>query len=230
VKERGEAVPYPGVRERLSRLVSLARSHVAIVSGRAAASLVPLLGLDSTPEIWGSHGRERRSPDGRLSLFLPEPEAQCAIGDAHRIAAAAGFLPHLEPKPAGVAVHLRGANEETQSRVTRFVEDQWRPIADANRLDLMEFDGGFELRAPGRTKGSVVQELLDQCEIGAEDFAAYFGDDQTDEDAFRALGDRGLSILVRDDPRPSLAKCWIRPPDTLIQMLDIWADADTVKA
>jgi trehalose-6-phosphatase len=55
--------------------------------------------------------------------------------------------------------------------------------------------------------------------------AAYLGDDITDEDAFAALRTRGLTILVRQEPRPSHAAWWLRPPQELIAFLDAWIAA-----
>ena len=54
---------------------------------------------------------------------------------------------------------------------------------------------------------------------------AYLGDDQTDEDAFRAVGDigeKGLSVLVRTHVRETAADVWIKPPQQLIEFLENW--------
>jgi trehalose-6-phosphatase len=51
---------------------------------------------------------------------------------------------------------------------------------------------------------------------------AYLGDDLTDEDAFAAVGDRGLSFLVRGEARASNARYWLRPPEELLEFLDGW--------
>ena len=40
----------------------------------------------------------------------------------------------------------------------------------------------------------------------------YIGDDRTDEDAFRALEQRGIGILVSEEPRPTAAKYSLRDP------------------
>jgi trehalose-6-phosphatase len=54
---------------------------------------------------------------------------------------------------------------------------------------------------------------------------AYLGDDRTDEDAFHALRGRGLTVLVRDQPRPTLAEVQLRPPQELIQFFRDWLAA-----
>ncbi|HDZ13016.1 MAG TPA: hypothetical protein ENH53_12490 [Bacteroidetes bacterium] len=43
--EREQAVPYSGVREILNRLILSKQTQVVIISGRAIADLIPLLGL-----------------------------------------------------------------------------------------------------------------------------------------------------------------------------------------
>ena len=54
---------------------------------------------------------------------------------------------------------------------------------------------------------------------------AYLGDDRTDEDAFRALQGRGLTVLVRQELRPTSAELWLRPPDELMHFLNDWLSA-----
>ena len=38
---------------------------MAVVTGRPAAEILPLLSIEPTPEIWGLHGAERLYADGR---------------------------------------------------------------------------------------------------------------------------------------------------------------------
>jgi trehalose-phosphatase len=40
----------------------------------------------------------------------------------------------------------------------------------------------------------------------------YVGDDRTDEDAFRALGQCGVGILVSEQPRPTAARYSLKDP------------------
>jgi trehalose-6-phosphatase len=85
---------------------------------------------------------------------------------------------------------------------------------------LLGFDGGVELRPEGQGKAMVVRTVLDELGPGAS--IAYLGDDRTDEDAFGALADRGLAVLVRSEPRPTNAAAWIRPPEELRRFLGDW--------
>ena len=47
----------------------------------------------------------------------------------------------------------------------------------------------------------------------------YIGDDRTDEDAFRALEQRSIGILVSEEPRPTAASYSLRDPSEVQRFL-----------
>lgn len=221
--ERTEAVPYPGLRRRLEALLRAGHTRVAIISGRATEEVADLLGVEPCPEVWGSHGWERRLPDGTVEVGeLPEGadrQMDAAAGEAESL----GLEGRVERKPTGVAVHWRGLDEARTRELRSEVEARWGPLAEGSALELHGFDGGIELRAPGRDKGFAVDAIL--SEVSGDAVVAYLGDDWTDEDAFRALHGRGLRVLVRGELRPSEADVWLRPPDELFAFLDRWHES-----
>ncbi|MFH1277529.1 MAG: trehalose-phosphatase [Candidatus Eisenbacteria bacterium] len=218
--DRDRAFPYPGVRERLGTIGRDRSTRLVLISGRWTEDLIPLLGTRDPPEIWGSHGWERLLP-GEPVRIAPLEEAQVrGLAEADDWAAAAGFLGRCERKPAGLAVHFRGLPPGESKRLRARTERSLGSVAHAAGLEVHEFDGGIELRAPGRTKGLAVDTVLGEEPAGIP--AAYLGDDRTDEDAFRALAGRGLRVLVRTEERPTEADVWIRPPDELLRFLDRW--------
>lgn len=219
--ERDKAFPYPGVRELLAALVAAGHTRVVVISGRSIADLEALLGLDPLPELWGSHGWERRLADG--TYRPPELGAQAVAGlEAAQQAAAARGIDHaLERKPAGLALHWRGLDPSAAQALREEIGQLWAAIVLRHGLKVHQFDGGLELRVPGQDKGSAVRTLLEELEPNAA--IAYLGDDLTDEDAFRALDGRGLRVLVRPQPRPSAADLWLRPPEELLAFLERWA-------
>jgi trehalose-phosphatase len=219
---RDEAVPYPGVRERLEGLAAEPAGRVAIVSGRAVEHLAPLIGIDPLPEIFGSHGFEHRTVDGRLEQRQLGERAERGLEHARGWARAEGVEARLEVKPAGLALHWRGWPAEQIQQLDGRARPVWQRLADEHDLHLLAFDGGLELRARGADKGTVVRELLQEAVDGA--LAAYLGDDKTDEDAFEALAGQGLSVLVRDEPRGTAAERWLRPPEALLAFLDAWLE------
>jgi trehalose 6-phosphate phosphatase len=220
VEARDEAVPYPQARDLVAAIQADGGTRVIVISGRALRDLRPLLGLDPTPELWGTHGWERLFADGRVEAADPGRDAASALDRAADLAEALAPRGRVERKPASVAVHARGLAEVAGERLLEAVRGAWSPLLETVPLALHDFDGGVELRVSGRDKGTAVREILVEEPEGAA--VAYLGDDRTDEDAFEALGDRGLSVLVRSELRKSAADVWIRPPEELIAFLLEW--------
>ena len=223
--ERDQAVPYPGVRERVQALLEGERSRVVIVTGRALGEIDALLGVEPPPELWASHGWGHRGNGGEVQRFpLPEAAAR-GLDLARRSIKEQGLEAASESKPASIALHWRGEPAEIAEERERAARRAWAPIAEGHGLQLHPFDGGIELRAPGRDKGAAVREVLSSAP--PETAAAYLGDDLTDEDAFRALPEGALGVLVREESRPTDAGAWVRPPEGLLDFLDRWLAAET---
>lgn len=221
--ERMEAIPYEGVRERLTRLIASMKTRVVIVSGRWTRDLIPLLGLDTLPEIWGCHGAERLSADGAYSI-TPLPEHVVAgLVAAEEWARVEGLESFCERKPISVAFHWRGLPNAEAEDIKRRVTARFIHAAKIPSLELKDFDGGLELKYADITKARAVESLLE--EVSDKTPIAYLGDDMTDEDAFAALGNRGIRVLVRKERRTTAADLWIVPPKELLEFLDDWLRA-----
>ena len=69
-------------------------------------------------------------------------------------------------------------------------------------------------------KGKAVLWLLEDLHLERGKVRPiYIGDDRTDEDAFRALGRRGIGILVSEEPRPSAATYSLGNPSEVERFL-----------
>ncbi|MBD3170331.1 MAG: trehalose-phosphatase [candidate division Zixibacteria bacterium] len=218
--QRDKAVPYPGIRELLNGIIKKSKSRVVIISGRWTRDLIPLLNLDEKPEIWGSHGWERFYPDGRYEIAEMDEKALKGLADADKIIEDLKLTPWCEQKPGSLAIHWRGMNDKDIEILRERLLPLLNPIAFDSGLTVKEFDGGLELRVPGRDKGDAVNTILGEMNEGIP--TAYLGDDLTDEDAFNALKGRGYSILVRKEYRPTAADLWLKPPGELMSFLDQW--------
>lgn len=217
---RDRATPYPGVRTALNQLLLAGRTRIVIVTGRAAQTVPPLLGLDEPVEVWGSHGAERLLPDGTYLPSLLTPGIHTGLAEGRAWLEGAGLSDHCEEKLGSVAFHWRGLSHDERTQLHQRVELAWGEVARRFGLQIRAFDGGLELRAAGFDKGGVVRTLLPEAGPGAA--VAYLGDDLTDEDAFTALEDRGLTVLVRHELRPTVAHAWLQPPDELLVFLTRW--------
>lgn len=215
------AVPDPDAVSALEDVMKAGGTRVVIISGRPADELPPLLGLNPRPEIWGSHGRERLQPDGRKTVRGPDAEA--CRGLAGAVGVLDGALPQgsrLEIKLASLALHWRGLSEEVARRLRTDVMRRWQTIvAHHQALEILDFDGGLEIRASGWDKQHAVNAVLSETPAGSA--VVYLGDDTTDEDAFRAIKTRGVGILVRAQFRETAADVWLEPGE-LASFLSRW--------
>ncbi len=216
--ERCSAVPYPGIPELLDELLSQDRTRIVIVSGRPAKEIPSLLGMSL--EVWGSHGMERLLPSGEYQVNQLDRRISRAFEKTADQLASSGLQELVEAKTGSLAVHWRGLNSEeardAYARALRVLQ----PAAFSEGLTLLNFDGGIEMRIRTPNKADVVRTVLKEQD--ADTPTAYLGDDVTDEDAFSALNPCGLTVLVRQEHRPTAAKFWIRPPEELMSFLQNW--------
>ena len=207
----------------LQEIIANGRTRVVVITGRNAHEVIPLLAVDPHPEIWGCHGLERLRPDGTCETPRVDEPALRALADADRWLRHQELHHRAEFKTGAVAIHWRGLDEAMAAETRGRVLLGWVPIAESTPMELLEFDGGIEMRMPGLDKGDAVHTIL--AEIGPEVPVAYLGDDITDERAFVALGTRGLTALVRPEWRPTAGAVWIRPPEGLQDFLTRWLQA-----
>ena len=221
--KREKAVLYPGLRKTLNCCLKSDLTRVVIITGRTIDSLLPLLNLERTPEIWGLHGLERLLPDGTYSSAPLSGNVLRGLAEADRWIEDEGLTALCEHKRGGMAVHTRGLQTASAKKIISTIRKGLKEIASNRGLVLHQFDGGIELRVEGVNKGIAVATILD--ELGKNSLAAYLGDDLTDEDAFRAMHGRGVSILVRKTFRPTAADLWLKPPEELLNFLEGWLEA-----
>lgn len=221
--ERDRAFPYPGVTEVVQKLIDSERTRLVLITGRWTEDLIRLLGLRKLPEIWGSHGWEKLRPDGTYEVGEFEEAALQGLAEADAWVESGGLSEMAEHKPASLAIHWRGLRPREVATIRERVEENLSPLAEKKGLQLHEFDGGIELRVPGRNKGFAVSTVLD--EMGEGIAAAYLGDDFTDEDAFAAIKGKGAGVLVREQFRPTIADVRISPPRELLDFLKRWVES-----
>jgi alpha,alpha-trehalase len=193
---------------------------VAVVSGRDLRTLRDLVQLDGVAYA-GSHGFEIAGPEGLGSLekgaeFLP------VLDDAEdrlraRLAGVAGHA--VERKRFSIAVHFRRAALKDEGRIEAVVD---AVLSACPGLRKGYGKKVFELRPDiDWDKGRAVDWLLGR--LGAARTTVlpiYVGDDVTDEDAFRALAGRGVTLVVQgSDDRLTTADYALADTDEVRQFL-----------
>ncbi|MBW3561300.1 MAG: trehalose-phosphatase [Actinobacteria bacterium] len=204
VDDPEDATLPPAAREAIVRLSQLCT--VAVVSGR---DLDDVRGMVDIPGIHyaGSHGFDILTPDGESIQkgreFLPsldEAERELATRMEHIGGA------RIERKRFAIAVHYRQVDDTDVPDVEAAVD-----AAMADHDDLRRTGGKriYELRPDIEWhKGEALRFLLETLDLDqAGVVPMYLGDDVTDEDAFRAIADDGLGLVVRgeDDQRTTAA-------------------------
>ena len=214
-----KAFPYPGVVELLNDMWEVP-CRLVIVTGRAVEAILPLLkGMNPLPEIWANHGMEVLKPGGERVSFPVSSQGVKLLEEAKRWIDHQGWGLVYEAKPTSIAVHWRGRSPEEQRRFSQALGRKFKDLSQGGEVHPLPFDGGLELRVRGRTKGDVVNEVLNE---EGNPPSAYLGDDITDEDAFSAMKGRGVGLLVRKEWRETQADGWLIPPEELLWFLHMW--------
>ncbi len=219
--DRSEARPLPGVVEVLRRIRQSGATRLAIVSGRPAAEVLELTALEGVAVV-GGHGYEVRDDSGRWTRHPLTPEEAKDLNRLYEAARRAGYGGRLEKKAASVAVHTRGLAGVEARRVEDAVGALWTEGNAGARFEVRPFDGGLELRPRGRHKGVAAAELL--AAMPPETLAVYVGDDETDEDAFRALEGRGFGFKIGPADAPTAAQGRLTDSGAVLAFLERWLE------
>jgi trehalose-phosphatase len=205
----------------LGSLASRPGTTVGVISGRRLADLQQRVSIPGDTYLAGFHGLEIHAPG---ETFM-HPGAASATSTTQAIAAA--VRPHLadlpgvfiEDKLLSIALHYREAAPAAQVvAISRFM-DAARDDLDAGRLRLLPGSSVVEL-LPGAAwhKGSALQWIRERVErTFGPTFTIYVGDDVTDEDAFRAVGEHGLTISASE--RATGAEFTVDGPDGVSRLL-----------
>ena len=195
-----EAATVPeATRAVLAELRGARGVHVVLVSGRAAADALRMVGIPGIAAI-GNHGFEFVVPSGPATAAPKlEPLRAAVARAAADTRAAVARIPgtRLEDKRWTLSVHYREGGDAAGAALRPELER----VAASHQLRLTGGKMVFELRPPVEVdKGTASLRLLDRL-LGQGGAALYAGDDRTDEDAFAALRSaRPAAVTIRIAP------------------------------
>lgn len=190
VDEPMAARALPGSIAVLNDLARMPGTTVAIVSGRALATLATLSGASAPVLLVGSHGLET-SFGGSPPVMDDAERARFEALDADlQDLRRAHPLARIERKPHSLVLHTRGLPPEAESAAVRAGQALASRHTD---LVVTPGKGVLEMATQHVGKGSALRELA--ADRGAE-AVLFAGDDVTDEQAFDALGPNDLTIKV----------------------------------
>ncbi|GAB7068011.1 trehalose-phosphatase [Mycobacterium hodleri] len=206
VDRPADARPLPRAAEALTALAELPSTEVALVSGRALAVLREYSGMPSTVHLVGSHGAEF---DSGFALEIDEQLLATITSELDAIAAGRPGVT-VESKPASVALHVRNASADDGDAALAAA----RAVGDASGAEITAGKNVLEFAVISTDKGEAVDVIRTQSGATA---AVFFGDDVTDEKAFRRMV--GSDVGVKVGPGETLAAYRVDSPEDVAEAL-----------
>jgi len=205
VEHPSQARVGASMRDALGACLRRRDTELAVVSGRGLEGLRKALGMPELVLV-GNHGLEIEGPG--IERFVHPDTLHFAarlreLARALEQGAEAGVW--IEEKGATLTLHYRGA----APRLHAAIAERARKVVRQAGFQARDAICAVEARAPtGWDKGHAVLHVLRARHGPAwseEVRAVYAGDDDTDEDAFRALQGLGVTFRVGRAERPTLA-------------------------
>ncbi|GAA5048399.1 trehalose-phosphatase [Nocardia callitridis] len=197
VSDPTKAFPHRESVSALRALAALTGTTAAVISGRALRDLAALSRLPVEVQLIGSHGSEFdvgfvHAIDNDAKQLLQELQAALTTIAEDNPGVS------VEIKPASIALHVRNAAPEVGRRAlgqTRQGPASWFGV------EVTEGKSVIELAVVQTDKGTALDTVRHQAGASA---AVFFGDDVTDEKAFRVLS--GPDVGIKVGAGESLAK------------------------
>ena len=209
----------PEVKVLLERLRDCPKVLLAIISGRSLEDVRAKVGVSGITYV-GNHGLEIENPVGvhkkRLSLSREQELKKITRSLERSLRPVPGIL--LEDKGPILTVHYRNVPPKYCLLVRKAVQEvvgRWR-----DRWEALPGKKILEVRPRvDFSKGRTVQQLLDWMP-SAGVLPIYLGDDRPDEDAFRAMPGKGISIFVGPRSTPVAADYSLHDPSEVREFLE----------
>jgi len=198
-------------RDLLASLSNSERDRITIVSGRSVDTLKRLIGLDNILYV-GAHGHiieGIEGPEIRFTHCIAERLSSVigkALGDIREKIQAVGAV--IEDKGITFSIHYRGVeteNVEVIKSILRDVELRYHGVKIKRGKSIFEV-----LPDTGWDKGKAVEYVLAVLTMNIGDgLPIYIGDDSSDENAFKAVNKKGISVRVGSSCRTK-ARYYVR--------------------
>ena len=215
VERPEQAIMLSKTRGLLKELSKNLRCKISIISGRALQDVKKRVGLKNIIYV-GNHGLEIDGPmikfESPVSLRYKTILRRIKSDLDTKLSAIKGIF--IEDKGLSLSVHYRLVERNQIAQIKTILQEA--TILDTLR-DKIRIKSGkevFEIR-PGADwdKGKVVLWLLARWKFSLKDediIPIYIGDDISDEDAFKVLKNKGLTIFVGSPNKDSSAQYYLK--------------------
>jgi trehalose-phosphatase len=212
-------------KEILFKLSCEKNIRIAVISGRALEDIQKCVGIPGIIYA-GNHGLELKGPKTKqihpAALAFRKIVKELLI----RLERAYAFFPEMliEDKIFSISVHHRQIPDHRIEFVKMILLKELGTYLSKSQVVLTEGKKVWEIRPPTEwNKGKTAMWLLGNivCNGQPSVLPLYFGDDLTDEDAFKALKNYGITVRVTSRPQePSAAKYWLDSPDNVFDFFE----------
>ncbi|MFZ2281511.1 MAG: trehalose-phosphatase [Prosthecobacter sp.] len=194
------------------------RVRLAFLSGRSLADLASRLPIaQENIVLAGNHGLEMSGAG--LDWMHPSsaqnrPQIEALVTQLQSLAGGIeGAM--IEDKGLGLTLHYRGVASADLPRLHAAVLQMVLPagIRRADGKKVVEFRPQVDWH-----KGHALRRIQQHFDIASES-TVFLGDDVTDEDAFRELNSRGITLHVGLESAASFAGLHARHPEDAVQFL-----------
>jgi trehalose 6-phosphate phosphatase len=227
VRDPSKAFLSPPYRETIASVVAREGNFVCIISGRSIDQLREFIGLKDLFLV-GNHGMEISGPDVAYvnEGALRAKPLMGEIAETLRSTQRDFEGTVVEDKGLTVSLHYRTVPERQHPHLKRSFYQAMEKFLATNAVIVTGGKKILEVRPHAVwNKGSAVEWLLgclSEHSPGEKPYPIYIGDDKTDEDGFRALKSRGLTILVSPRRRSSEASYFIRDVEDVYRFLQFF--------
>lgn len=215
-------------KDLLRRLSKEPNCSLAIISGRSLEDIKSTVGLRGVFYA-GNHGLEIEGPkikfESQVSLRLKSVIRNIAEELPKRLARIKGVL--VEDKGLTLSIHYRLVDKEDLPAFENIIFEVTSLYTVRDKIKVDSGKRVYEIKPPVKwDKGKAVLWLLakQQFILGAKKvLPVYIGDDITDEDAFKALKRKALTVFV-GEPGNSKADYYLQNTEEVIQFLRLILD------
>lgn len=223
VKMPEKAIISQRTKNLLEKLSENPKCKISIISGRGLQDIKNKVGLKNIIYV-GNHGLEIEGTKIKFESTALKNYRTITKNIknelAQRLSGIKGVI--LEDKGFSLAIHFRLVDKNQIHQVKAIVYETTMIYTVRNKIKIQSGKMLLEIKPPlCWDKGKVALWLLARQKFALKEkglLPFYIGDDKTDEDAFRALRNRGITIFV-GKPNVSNAQYYLKNTKEVRQFL-----------
>lgn len=210
-------------KELLSQLSKAPHFKLAIISGRSLNNIKNSIGLKDIIYA-GNHGLEIEGPDIKFtSQISPRLKSTIRGINDDLVAKLSGIKGvYIEDKELTISVHYRLVTREDLPLLQSILAEITNPFIVRGKIKISSGKKVYEMKPPVQwDKGRVVLWLLARWQFARGEssiFPIYIGDDVSDEDAFKVLKNKGLTVFIGESSA-SEASYYLKSTEQVIEFV-----------